>query len=295
MDGTSLGLAAWQKRSRGMPTAHQHLDLELNYVLQGTMRYLVGGRIVQLPQQRLCLLWGGVPHQMLPSQPAVEALWVTVPLTVVLRWSLPEPLLRPLLATGFIADPAPRASDQELLRQWITDLTQPGLAEIVLLELEARLRRLARGLVEPWVELPAPSLSEGNLIAVEAMAQYITKHFQEPLRVEQITASAHLHPNYAMTLFRQHTGLTILQYVTLQRVAHAQRQLLNTDKPISELALESGFGSLSRFYEAFQQQTGSSPRQFRLRAGTTSGIPYHELAKEKAMGIGEVDEELPLV
>lgn len=268
MEERSLGLAAWERLSHGMPTAHQHLDLELNYVLSGTMRYLVGGRIVELPQQQLCLLWGGVPHQMLPSQPAVEALWVTVPLATVLRWSLPETLQRPLLATGFIADPAPRATDQALLRQWIEDLADPTLREIVLLEIEARLRRLARGLVEPMTDMAGATQSEGSLIAVEAMARFIAHHFQDPLRVAQITATAHLHPNYAMTLFRQHTGLTILQYLTLQRLAHAQRLLLTSDTPIAEIALESGFGSLSRFYEAFQQQIGSSPRQFRLRQGS---------------------------
>jgi AraC-like DNA-binding protein len=265
MEEKSLGLAAWERQSHGMQSAHQHLDLELNYVLSGTMRYLVGGRIVTLPPLRLCLLWGGVPHQMLPSTQVVEALWVTIPLTAVLRWSLPETLIRPLLATGFIADPAPRSTDLEQLRQWVDDLKTPTLGEIVLLELEARLRRLARGLVEPLAEPTATTPSEGTLAAVEAMAHFISQNFQNPIGVTAVAEPAHLHPNYAMTLFRRHVGLTISQYLTLQRIAHAQRLLLTTDMPILEIALESGFSSVSRFYEAFRQQTGNSPRRFRLR------------------------------
>ena len=274
MGESSLGLAAWERQSQGMKSAHQHLDLELNYVLSGTMRYLVGGRIVTLPPLRLCLLWGGVPHQMLPALEPVDALWVTIPLTTVLRWSLPETLTRPLLARGFIVDPLPRSTDLEQLRQWVDDLKTPTLGEIVQLELEARLRRLARGFVEPFAEHPVAPQSEGALAAVEAMAHFISQNFQDSLGVAVIAAPAHLHPNYAMTLFRRHTGLTISQYLTLQRIAHAQRLLLTTDTPLAQIALESGFRSLSRFYEAFREQTGSSPRRFRLRL---------ELAKKEPM------------
>jgi AraC family transcriptional regulator, melibiose operon regulatory protein len=273
MPTRTIGLAAWhQSATRPMDTAHQHLDLELNFVLRGRMRYLVGGRVVELLPHQLCLLWGGVPHQMISnlSDPAhstpTEAIWVTVAITDVLRWNLPDGLIRPLLATGFVADAAPSASDLALLQQWILDLSVPGSEEIVLLEIEARLRRLARALSsESKSTTSLASPSDRGLILVETMARCISERFAEPLSVAEIAASAHLHPNYAMTLFRQQLGTTISGYLTLQRIAHAQRCLLTTETAIAQIALESGFGSLSRFYEAFQRQTGTSPRQFRLR------------------------------
>jgi AraC-like DNA-binding protein len=80
----------------------------------------------------------------------------------------------------------------------------------------------------------------------------------------------HLHPHYAMTLFRRHTGLTLHQYITLQRVAHAQRLLATTRQPILDIGLESGFSSVSRFYKSFKAETGSSPRRFRLRLGAVA-------------------------
>jgi AraC-like DNA-binding protein len=285
----ALGLAAWTGQSRGMLSAHRHLDLEINYVLSGTMRYLVGGSIVELPPDRLCLLWGGVPHQMIRSRKAAEVIWVTVPLATVLRWGLPDRLIRPLLAAGFIADPGPRTGDLDLLRQWLQDL--PGLGqphttagetspagEIVLLEIEARLRRVALGLPDRASTAPDmkaaterhhhggfPAHSDRGLAAVEAMAQFISRNFREDIGVAEIAEPAYLHPNYAMTLFRRHTGMTLFQYLTLQRIAHAQRLLVSSADPIQEIALSSGFGSVSRFYEAFRQQTGNSPHRFRLR------------------------------
>ena len=264
-----------------MMSAHRHLDLEINYVLSGTMRYLVGGRIRELPPRRFCLLWGGVLHQMIRNPQAAQVIWVTVPLSVVLRWGLPERLVRPLLAAGFIADPAPRSGDLDLLHQWLDDL--PGLrehratdaaakeaGENTLLEIEARLRRFAQSLrtetsTETITEQGASAAhSDRGLAAVEAMAQFISRNFQNDIGIAEIAEPAHLHPNYAMTLFRRHTGMTLSQYLTLQRVAHAQRLLAATNDPIYEIALGSGFGSVSRFYEAFRQQTGNSPRHFRL-------------------------------
>ena len=276
----ALGLAGWLGQSRGMAAAHCHLDLEVNYVLAGTMTYLVAGRIVALPQRRLCLLWGGVPHQMIRSSHPVEAIWVTVPLTTVLRWGLPDRLIRPLLTTGFIADAAPRPGDLDLLHQWLEDLPRPGdhqtqpagsdvAVEIVLLEIEARLRRLSRSLTHPSQAEPEAhgeaARSDQALAAVEAMAHFISRNFQEPIGAAGIAGAAHLHPNYAMTLFRRHTGMTLSQYLVLQRVAYAQRLLATTDNAIQEIAFDAGFGSVSRFYEAFHQQTGISPRRFRMQ------------------------------
>lgn len=274
---------------------HRHLDLEINYVLAGTMTYFVGGRIVELPPARICLLWGGVPHQMIRRPGAVEAIWVTIPLTIVMGWRLPDSLIRPLLTTGFIVDSAPRPDDLALLHQWLRDLPSQGnrnfvpfnpaansnsdntdsntAPDIALLEIQARLRRCALGLArlsvtEAELRGEATSGSDSGLSAIEAMAHFIAKNFREAIGVAEIAATAHLHPNYAMTLFRRHTGMTLSQYLTLQRVAYAQRRLATSHDAIPMIALDSGFGSLSRFYQAFQQQTGSSPRRFRMQTTT---------------------------
>jgi AraC-like DNA-binding protein len=285
-----LGLAGWIGQSRGMTAAHRHLDLEINYVLDGPMTYLIGGRMVDLPPCRLCLLWGGVPHQMIRSRRCAEVIWVTIPLTTVLRWGMPDELIRPLLANGILADPAPQSGDLNLLHQWLADLPRPGeqapvemregaARRIVLLEIEARLRRLAMALSRQTAEeadhggavsgelslREVSAHSDRGLSAVEAMAQFMSRNFRTDIGVAEIAEEAYLHPNYAMTLFRRHTGMTLSQYLVLQRIAHAQRLLATTGSPIHEIAFSSGFGSVSRFYEAFQKQTGNSPRRFRLQ------------------------------
>jgi AraC-like DNA-binding protein len=271
-----VGLRAWMGSTHGMAHAHRHLDLEINFVLSGVMTYLIGGEVVRLPPRRLCVLWGAVPHQSLRDgdNPAT-LIWQTTPLEQVWSWKLPESLMRRLWQLGVVVDAQTTRGDLHLMRRWMSDL-QSGDEEaiaIILLELEARLRRLARNLApDEGHEYSAPGLHHeySQSGAVEALARFVAGHYQEEIGVSEMARAVHLHPNYAMTLFRRHAGMTLHGYLTLQRVAHAQRALATTDQAISRIAVESGFGSVSRFYEAFRQHAGCSPRQFRVKLARTS-------------------------
>jgi AraC-like DNA-binding protein len=177
--------------------------------------------------------------------------------------------MRHLLREGLAIDSL-EINDEHLLQRWVDDLADPSaeMRQIVLLELEARLRRLALHFESAGA--PAANASESGtvgsgLAAVGMLARYICDHYREDIAVEQIAGAAHLHPNYAMTLFRRHTGMTLNGYLVLQRVAHAQRLLTTTERSVSDIARDSGFGSPSRFYEAFRRQTGSAPLAFRRK------------------------------
>ena len=58
-------------------------------------------------------------------------------------------------------------------------------------------------------------------------------------------------------------GRSIKEYLVDIRVIHAKMRLTNTNDKILTVALESGFGSLSSFYEIFHKNTGVSPARFR--------------------------------
>lgn len=277
----SYGLHAWEGKFRPMAATHRHHELELNYVLRGAVTYLIAGSLVTLPARRLCALWGAVPHRTVrPDDRPPEAIWVTVPLRQVLAWQLPDALVRRLLREGIVVENGEQPGDPALLRQWIDDLhggaSTPSRA--MLLEIGARLWRMAARLRR---SPPAEKVRVGKEIpaAVERLAGFLAQHYREPVSMADAARAAHVHPHYAMTLFRRHTGLTLHAYLTLQRVAHAQRLLATTEQGILDVALESGFASVSRFYEAFKKQTGVSPRRFRLRLAGQNGIADTESEK----------------
>jgi len=272
---STLGLRVWSNESRhSMRAAHRHRDLEFNYLLEGTMHYLIGGAFVTIPQERLCVLWGAMPHQSVAAEHR-KMIWVTLPLAQAMTWNLPGEFLRLLLSRGVAIDPLVNACDLPLLQQWQRDLATKREArrQLVLDEIAGRFHRMALNVIEAGQrETPPPSaVPSGDALQLAGkMAELISRKFQEPLSTTPIAHHVNLHPNYAMTLFRQQTGSTLNAYLTRQRVAHAQRLLALTATPILEIAIESGFASLSRFYEAFKAESGCTPRAFRqrLRGGT---------------------------
>ena len=70
-----------------------------------------------------------------------------------------------------------------------------------------------------------------------------------------------------MSLFRKMMGRTIKQHITDMRMFYAKMILSETDAKVLTVAMDSGFGSLSTFYEAFQKHVGISPAAFRRGSG----------------------------
>lgn len=59
------------------------------------------------------------------------------------------------------------------------------------------------------------------------------------------------------------TGESFTRYVNGHRIAHAQRLLRESDLPVTEVMLESGFASKSSFNTEFRRVTGQTPSRYR--------------------------------
>jgi AraC-like DNA-binding protein len=258
-----------------MTRCDRHNEIELNLLERGKLVYLMGGRVIAVPAGRLTVFWAGVAHQILDYERLNDYFVMTIPLAWFLQWRLPDQFTQRLLNGGTITEPGEDclASDRARFELWCDD-ARVGSEErchITLLEIEARLRRLA---ISVSAMLPrrsrrkAPAgviarIDQRQLSRAEQMACFIALNYTEPLTAETISGHVGLHPNYAMALFRQTFGTTLIKYVTQHRLTHAQRLLVTTKDSIVKIAFCSGFGSLSRFNEAFRQSFGCTPREYR--------------------------------
>lgn len=266
IEPVSLGFRVWRGQPSPMKRPHQHTDIEFNFCIHGFMRYFLAGRFVTIPRQRLGGLWAGMPHRLMEIEPGTECIWITMPLAWVLSWKLPEVFTRRLLSGELALEPDPVRANEDLALQerWVAELktNDAELRQIALLEVEARIRRLARSLTALG---KGPRTRAGSAEAgpAEKLAAYIGLHYRENLSVEDIATAAGLHPNYAMTLFKRSCGMSIWEYLTRMRVSHAQRVLLTSDSKVLDVALDAGFGSASRFYDTFTKVVGCTPKEYR--------------------------------
>lgn len=271
-DFAPYGFTCVRWKPSPMRRPDHHNEVELNLLHSGWVTYLLGGRKVRVEAGRLSVFWAAIPHQIIDYGDEPDYFVATIPFAWFLQCRLPDRLMWPLLRGAVMVEPEDRRmrSDYEAFREWEQDLLS-GVQErrrLVLLEMEARMRRLAMALPELPVERSAarripPALGEGGLNKVEQMACFIAQHYTEKLTAAQIGEAVKLHPNYAMSLFQKSFGTTLIDYLTNHRVSHAQRLLATTDDKIVEVALESGFNSISRFNNAFKRACGCSPRDYR--------------------------------
>lgn len=247
----------------------RHDEIELNLLLRGSLTYLLGGERVTLQEGRFGAFWAAIPHQIIGSEDSPEYYVITLPLEWFLQCQLPSRLVDRLLVGWFLGDTngSRFELDLALCQQWEQDLEgrNDPPSPVTTLELHARLLRLADALPETPDGQPTAraTVGEAGATKVEQMAGYIARHYQEALSIHEVAREVQLHPNYAMTLFKRTFRTTLNDYLTRYRIAQAQRLLATTDEKVIDVALESGFRTSSRFYDAFQRACGCSPSRYR--------------------------------
>jgi AraC family transcriptional regulator len=88
-------------------------------------------------------------------------------------------------------------------------------------------------------------------------------HFTEPLSLSQQAACVGVHPVHLAREFRRFYHCTIGDYIRQLRIKFACEKLVQSDLPLSEIALASGFFDQSHFTRTFKQLTGKTPQAYR--------------------------------
>ena len=92
---------------------------------------------------------------------------------------------------------------------------------------------------------------------------YITSYFNSKVTLEDLAAETKLTPNYLATLFKQETGMTVMEYLTKFRIDSACALLSQTDYTYLQIALSLGFCTQSYFTKVFREYTGCTPGKYR--------------------------------
>ena len=97
------------------------------------------------------------------------------------------------------------------------------------------------------------------------VCQYIDTSFRENLTLEQAAEISGFSKYHFSRLFKEFTGITFQEYLTRQRIRHAEELLNDSKISITDIALASGFSAVSNFNRSFQMYNHCSPSQFRKK------------------------------
>lgn len=96
-----------------------------------------------------------------------------------------------------------------------------------------------------------------------AVCSYIHDHCTEDLCLDDAASLAGFSKYHFSRLFKNFTGVSFYKYLNKKRIEHAEKLLVDPSLSITEVALQSGFSSLSAFIRMFKLIKDCTPTEFR--------------------------------
>lgn len=254
---------------------HWHDEFEIIYIKKGQLRVVINqveflgkpGSIYFVNSREL--------HLMGSSDLDVEYYTMLFPWEFISFQSMDDlesNLLQPLRSNQLLV--ANEVTNEELRQRLIPLLDKIAYIngeDTHLKQLETRIL-LLRILVELCNSNAMRSaLNSGNADRQKEMLMYIQEHFTEKISLTMMAEHFHLSEKYLSRFFKEHFHLPFSSYVQHLRLTLAKQLLEATDLPITEVALRSGFPSVSYFIRSFNVVHGTSPLKYRKER-----IPGHE-------------------
>ena len=137
------------------------------------------------------------------------------------------------------------------------------------LESESRLLWILAQLIKRYADIhPAEQPLGTEKKSIQQIRHYIDEHYAEGITLSQLSQLVALSPYYLLRVFHAEVGLPPYEYLENVRIHHAQR-LIETGKPLAEIALEVGFSSQSHLTRHFKKIIGVPPGQYAQKARTS--------------------------
>lgn len=128
--------------------------------------------------------------------------------------------------------------------------------------------RIAQKKQEPWqhkLHDTAPEYKKTESCEVEFVKQYIWENIDKHISLNHLAGLVYLNPTYLSRVFKNITGKTIIEYVTLVRIEKSQKMLRETNLKVQDIALAIGIDSAIYFGRVYKKETGLTPQEYRSR------------------------------
>ncbi len=108
-------------------------------------------------------------------------------------------------------------------------------------------------------------VSSAERTIVEKLKQYIQSHIDRPLTRKELSDFIYLSPDHITHLFREKTGISLIEYINTLKMEKAAALLAETNMPVGLISSRVGFTSFSYFSKMFKKKTGLSPVEYRKK------------------------------
>lgn len=129
---------------------------------------------------------------------------------------------------------------------------------------DAEFLQFADDLIDFFIEVVAERKHPAfNHQTVNRVIVYINDGIETELSVEDLAKQFQVSTSHLSRIFREHVGITLVEYLNVRRVEEAQYYLRHTKKNILDISKQFHFCNQSYFTRIFKKYTGVTPKQFR--------------------------------
>lgn len=266
-DPFSIYHIANAKRSFQIPI-HWHDEFEIIYVKSGFLTVSISGEnYIGKPGDAFVVSPGNL-HFMGSQTGNVDYFTFLFPLKYISFRTddiLDDKLLEPLNSGHLIINPEIEDTVKEQCEQLVeiygakkeesqSKITAQIKTKIILLQF----------ILELWKKgFIVENDTSGKNTVEKEMVSYIQQNFTGKILLKEFGEQFHLSEKYISRYFKEHFHITISQYVTYLRLEHAKHLLQDTDIPVTEVAMQSGYQNVSYFIRSFKKTYGMSPLKYR--------------------------------
>lgn len=256
---------------------HTHEAMELTWIQSGRGMRFLGGSVEPFTEGDLVLIAPTVAHTWLSdersgsrSRARVLQIRAATGLTALPEWQQDIALLFHRPEAGWVITGSLRARIGDVMTQ-LGELSSPARLGACLALLSDIAQAVEAGMATVRPIGLKSALPEGGDPAQQrrllTLLGWIQRHRHGPIRISEAARRLHVTPAAFSRAFKRLVGKPFSVYLNDLRIADACLTLTQSDRPIAEVALRSGFGTLSNFNSQFRSRLGMTPRDYRDRRG----------------------------
>ncbi len=241
---------------------HEHKFYQIWYVIDGTAEYYVNGRRIILSAGDMVFMPPGTLHE-LPVMHDGLLRYVDVKFLIEDEALREECAKLPLLMR-----PDDKDLDHLILKcreywyernQYSREISKLVFEQILLQLLQTQMPQEKKEQI--W--MPVKKNME-NLHGVAAdIVQYIDSHYAEEFALENLAAALRYNKAYLCKLFKDATGMTIVNYLNYVRISRAYDLICYTSNSMSHISMMVGFSSVHYFARMFKKICGMPSGEMR--------------------------------
>ncbi|MDD6060617.1 MAG: helix-turn-helix domain-containing protein [Ruminococcus sp.] len=106
-------------------------------------------------------------------------------------------------------------------------------------------------------------INSDDRVKLSRVMKYIDQNFTEEISLDKLAAVAGYSKYHFSRIFKKYHNMSTVQYISRKRIKLAERLLVDPELSITEVAMRSGFSSLTTFNRIFKMEKQCTPTEFR--------------------------------